>query len=292
MSAEMTQTAAPRPQSGADIRRPPVVIHLGLQKTGSTAFQNFMSRNRHVLNNDLISVLPQDRGQGAAIGRQAMRFSETRNPEDLAALKTTFEQIAEGMREAGKQLLVSNENILGAAMGRGQVRSLYPALEQIIAVIDAVFAPDLPTYTLCLREELAWKRSLHNQVVRTDLYAGTFEAFLMETEPCEGWGPLIARIEAVVGSERLSVIDIADEPEPHRFPGRQILDRLGLEVARIATLAPNAERHNESLSEGALEFLRQVNALDLSSKARRQVGKLVQRNSALFADTTSDPKEV
>lgn len=33
-------------------------------------------------------------------------------------------------------------------------------------------------------------------------------------------------------------------------------------------------------------------ALDLSSKARRQVGNLVQRNSALFADTTSDPKEV
>ena len=167
-------------------------------------------------------------------------------------------------------------------MGRGNVRSLYPELEKLVLTMREAVAPADPLFVLCLRDEKQWKRSLHNQVVRTDLYDGTFDEYLQSTESCGDWSALVTRLERAAGPGNLVVCHMKDEPDPKRYPGSLILKAAGIPNEDIASLAPSEAYANESLNAAALEFLRRANGLELSRKARRQVAKLVVELADLF----------
>lgn len=258
-----------------------VVIHLGLQKTGSTSFHHFLARNRAALADRVALRLPERASAMRKLGRAAQVYSLT--PDDAAetALLAALETLRTDLEtETAPIKLVSHENLAGAMPGLDRSGGLYPQIEQIITLIDLVFDPVKPHYVIYTRDIPAWKESVWAQAVETDGYTAGLDDFLREMAGIMDWDGLIARLQADLG-DRLSVFRLEDETDPAR-PGQQMLQLLGLSDDDLAALVPNSKRRNASPPFAALEFLRQLNGLGLPPKPRGQVANLVLKRQDLF----------
>ncbi len=268
----MTSTSSPRR----------VIVHIGAQKTGSTSMHHFLARNRAQLASRLEIRVPEKGSLTRELGRTCALYSmrPAKHEEDLIRL---ISQVRSELEADDRVCILSHENICGAMMGRADVREVFPRLSDIIGLFERHLAPFEPDYVLYTREMAGWKRSVHNQAVKSDGYAKSLDRFLQETENCRGWCSVRSEMEALVGEERVRVFALEDETAPDR-PGRQLLKFAGLSDADIDALEPLAGRSNQSLNPGALEFMRQLNELSLAQPARKQVAELIKTNQTLFSD--------
>lgn len=256
-----------------------IVIHCGVQKTGSTAFHHFVQKNRDALSPCVDLHTPVKGSLMRDLGRTAARFSLDDAPE--AEFTALIDRMRATLAKTDKTALLSHENLPGAMLGRGGVVTLYPRLERIIDLLDRHLAPFEPHYVFCTREMSRWKASVYNQAVRSDGYDRPWDAFLSETADCGTWDSLQDRLVAAVGPERVTVLRIEDEADRDR-PGLRLLRLCGVPETVLTTLQPVAGRRNESLNSGALEFMRRLNALKLPRAERRKVAKLIQESETLF----------
>ena len=256
-----------------------LIIHCGVQKTASTAFHHFLGRNREVLAGYLDFRTPAKGSPTRALGRVSALYSLDDSHE--VALIARLTGIRDEILGGDRTCLISHENIPGAMLGRDGVVTLYPAIDRILRLFDAQFAPLEPEYVFYTREMTRWKRSVHNQAVRTDGYTATYEQFLRDTQNCGDWSGLQKRVEAAVGPDRCHFFAIEDEPDRGR-PGQQLLRLCGIPEEVLQRLEPVQGNRNPSLNAGALEFLRQVNDLDLTDRPRGAIADLVLRNQKLF----------
>lgn len=261
-----------------------LIIHMGVQKTGSTAFHNFVQRNRDALAAHLEIFTPTKGSSTRALGRAMRLFSLGSLPEAEARAEIARLR-AELLAAPGTgPILLSHENLPGAMPGSGPEAGapLFAHLEQILALLCDGLAPFEPQFVFMTRDMASWKPSVYAQAVQSDGYAGSWETFVVETADCGGWDALAARAEAVLGAERLHLLRLEAESDRTR-PGSQILRLCGVPQAVIAELAPLASAHNARPAAGAVEFLRSVNALNLPRETRADLARLVRERAALFA---------
>ncbi|CUH54300.1 hypothetical protein [Shimia marina] len=258
-----------------------VIVHIGAQKTGSTSLHRFLSRNRAALATRLDLRVPEKGSLTREVGRSCTLYS-MRPDRHEGTLITLIKALKEDLSGNETVCIVSHENIAGAMMGRGSVRDLFPRIADIVRLFDEHLAPIVPEYVLYTREMAGWKRSVHNQAVKSDGYTGTLETFLKETADSRGWQDVAKTLEACIGTDRVRVFALEDETTPER-PGRQLLKLAGLSDEDIDVLEPLASRSNQSLNPGALEFMRQLNMLAVAQPARKQVAELIKNNQSLFA---------
>ena len=258
-----------------------LIIHMGVQKTGSTALHHFLTRNQAALQRRLTVLTPTKRSLTRELGRSSATF--TLNP--CAETEATFASAIEAMRDHVMTLdgtcLISHENLLGAMPGRGGVVTLYPHITRVLDLLDENFAPFNPEYVIYTRALEPWKRSVYNQAVKSDGYTQTLTTFLDETARGGDWDSLKTRITDHLGEGRVTTFRVEDEPEINR-PGAQLLAYAGLQPDEIAALDPLPERRNESLNAGSLEFLRLVNTLGLDRPVRSRLVDLISDNQSVF----------
>lgn len=261
-----------------------LIIHCGVQKTASTAFHHFVKRNHDALAPWLEIRTPQKGSPTRDLGRVSALYSldDQHEIELIARIAGLRDEVL----QSGKTCLISHENIPGAMMGRGGVTTLYPEIGRILGLFDDHFAPLRPEYVFYIRDMDRWKASVHNQAVRSDNYQGSFDQFLTETAECGSWNSLQERVEAQVGAERCHFLTLEDETDPDR-PGQQLLRLAGVPDSVLDELSPLTGRRNTSLNQGALEFLRLVNELQLPHATRNPVAQLIQARQDLFA---TDPE--
>lgn len=271
--------------AGDGISVPPLTVHMGVQKTASTAFHHFLHLNAGRLDGRLTVRTPAPATPARAAARAAIAYSLAPDAAHRAALADRIGALRDELLATGPApILVSHENLPGAMPGNsGEVR-LYPQIGAILALLAENLAPFAPKFVFYTREMAAWKASVYNQAVKTDGYAGTRATFDTETADCGTWDEMRARAAAAVGADRVAFFRLEDETDPMR-PGRQLLAHAGLAPDEIAALAPLQQRANESLNPGSLEFMRQLNRVGLAAKPRTKVMQLVTRNQALFAPT-------
>ncbi len=256
-----------------------LIVHLGVQKTGTTSLQNFLARNRAALAGWMTVLTPTRDSPLRGVGRAATAFSLIPSATTEATLAQALADCLPDIAETGITLL-SHENLPGAVIGNGGTVQLYPQITRILALVDAAFAPLVPEYVIYTRDMPAWKRSVHGQVVRTDGYTRTLPDFLTETDACGDWTGLAARMADAVGP-RVTVFRLEDEPCA-QFPGTQLLRHAGLTEADIAALTPIPGRQNRAMNAGALEFARLVNTIDVPPRVRRMVIDLAATHQSLF----------
>lgn len=258
-----------------------VVVHLGLQKTGTTSLHHALGLNRAALAGRVTALVP-DRGSPLRrLGMAAMGFSLSPDAATETALRAELGHLRDMLLSADGALLVSHENLCGAMPGRARTDALYPALERILALCDDCLAPLDPHYVLTLRDPDAWKHSVWAEAVRSDGYTRSRSDFMEAMAGLVSWDDLVARAAASVGSDRLTVLRVEEMRDLQR-PADRLLSLLGLQDADIARLAPLPRLGKTRLNEGALEFLRKANALGLGSRTRRRLSDLVVREQALF----------
>ena len=261
-----------------------LVLHLGVQKTGTTSLQRFLEANSGRLSDVLIVRTPRDAEVMHPLGRAAIAYSLGPEKDLATRLRDAFGNVLDGLPDGPQTVLISHENVAGAMPGCGGETRLYPTLPRIVRLLDEVagakgFAPEYVFYT---RRMTMWKPSVWAQAVRTDGYAGTRAEFDVATAALPGWGDLERRLSEATGAGRLHRLRLEDETDPHR-PGRQLLALAGLPEERIAMLAPIGAPAMERLSDSSTEFLRRLNKLALNPTAQRKVTDLVASAQDLFA---------
>ncbi len=260
-----------------------LIIHCGVQKTGSTSLQHFLGRNRDKLAGRLAILTPVKGSATRDLGNAAMRFSLRPSDKRMMRLRECAMLLRDAiLRQDAGTVLLSHENLLGAMPGNGGTVSLYPQLEPIVDALERAFAPLRPDYAIYTRGMDAWKRSVHSQAICSDGYTGTLAEFLSETEACRDWSDVQRRLELAVGPTRARFFRVEDEPTPER-PGQQLLHHAGLSATEIAALSPARGRRKVRMNTGSVEFQRLVNQLKLDRAARRAIRELIAGNQGLFA---------
>ena len=262
-----------------------VTLHIGVQKTASTALHHFLHRNAAALAPHILVRTPQQGTPVQQMGRAAVDFTLDPSADRRARLVGRIEAVRAEIEASDRPVLISHENLPGAMLGNPGVTTLYPMLEELLDLYERHLAPLAPRYALYTREMAAWKKSVYNQAVKTDGYAGSWEDFAEETADCGTWDSLADRLRTRLGAPRVAVFALEEEAETAR-PGQQLLRYAGLDDDTLAALAALTWRANQSLNPGSLEFMRQLNATGIGPGPRMKVMKLVMNNQALFAPET------
>lgn len=258
-----------------------LIVHLGVQKTGSTSVQRHLRRNAGALADSLVVRTPEEGSPMRPLGRAAIAYSLAPSDDRAQALKLAFRAVLATLPLGDVPALISHENLAGAMPGNGGETRLYPALPQIAALLAQEardFAVDFVIYT---RNQKTWRPSVWAQAVRTDGYGRGLAEFEAETADLPGWGDLTRRMITEVG-DRVTRFKLEDEPDRMR-PGCQLLRHAGLDAARIDALQPLDGPANSRLNGGATEFLRRLNGLALNPHAHGRIVDLVARAEHLFA---------
>lgn len=273
--------------------KPRVTIHLGVQKTASKSMQYFIRQNSDVLADQMLFLSPEKGSPALHLGRTAAKFSLDPNDENRIAFIDRIRAIRDIIQRSSCDTLLSHENLPGAVIGRAGVTMLYPRLENILTLLETHLDPIKPHFVVMTRDMPAWKRSVYNEVVKSDGYAETFETFLTDTAHCGTWADLEKRMVNALGRDRVTFRRLEDEKTPG-YPASQILRAMGWADEEIALLTPHHKRRNQSMPNGALEFLRQLNGLGLHHGPRNRVAQIVRDNPALFvaySAETDPPKQ-
>lgn len=274
---------AEQAREGQGARR--LVVHLGVQKTGSTSIQRHLRRNADTLAHHLVVRTPEEGSPMRPLGRAAIAFSLAPSDDRAQALRLAFRDVLDSLPANAVPVLISHENLAGAMPGNGGETRLYPALPQIAALLMAEareFTTDFVIYT---RSRKSWRPSVWAQAVRTDGYTRSLLEFEAETADLPGWGDLVRRMTSETG-DRVTRFRLEDETDPLR-PGRQLLRHAGLDDALIDALQPLDGPTNNRLNDGATEFLRRLNGLSLNPHAHGRIVDLVARAEHLFAADAS-----
>lgn len=257
---------------------------MGVQKTGTTSLQHFLRRNKDVLAERMLVMVPNAKSVCRVVGRAAWDYSQgiVDKAELVAAIKTARDTMQASEHEL---CLLSHENLCGAMPGTGDLLDLYPHLPEIMELLDKHLAPLVPEYVFYTRDIARWKSSVHNQVVKSNNYTHALERFRADTVKLSDWDDLKSRLNTAVGAERITWLALEDEADRAR-PGQRLLKFAGLSDADIAALDPIAENRNESLTPGALEFMRLANSLQLPRNVRRELAISVKQNQPIFDQLT------
>lgn len=262
----------------------PLILHVGVQKTGTTSLQRFLRRSDAALSDLVVIRTPEEGTPMRPLGRAAIACSLSNDEAGRAALRAAFEVVLDGLPVDDRTVILSHENLAGAMPGNGGETRLFPALPAMLNLMVAVaqqcgFAPHVAVYT---RRMKAWLPSVWAQAVRTDGYTLTLPEFHDQTADLPGWGDLMRRLTVALGSDVVTRLRLEDEVDADR-PGRQLLALAGVPAGRLDALPALENRAMERLTPGATEFLRRLNGLALNPHARDRVADLVARSQPLFA---------
>lgn len=120
--------AGPGISQGAGRR---LIVHVGVQKTGTTSLQRHLQRNAAALADRLLVLTPREGTPMRPLGRAAVAYSLRQGPDSEDALRAAIADVLETIPDNGLPVLLSHENLAGAMPGNGGETRLYPALPRI-----------------------------------------------------------------------------------------------------------------------------------------------------------------
>lgn len=260
-------------------------VHIGMQKTGTSYLQGAMLRNRAVLADQGLDLVPPTKRETFEL--MLLVRDRYRPALDPASVPESLEKFSAALRRSpGTRALVSQESL--AVAGPHQIRRLLDAcgdreVHVIVTVRD--LARQLPS---------SWQQLIKSGGTATYMrFVRQARAREQEGSDVGPWTHLnvlavLARWSEAVGPERIHVVTVP----PAGSPPTALLERycsvLGVDPDRMA---PEETRGNVSLGRVQAELLRRVNS-ELPAEMRpRQVygavGKRFFATQILAAQTPS-----
>lgn len=162
---------------------PHVIVHAGFHKTGTTSLQDFMARNRRILQPDCQYFGKMDfRAAGAHARIYAQRPFRWRLWRFRRSLRRFLQTV-----EPGPQIVLSRETFTGGMPGHKSIggrriqnyqRSARTLLPVIASEITRRFGPETRiTFFLTTREKEAWIKSIHGHLLRSIKLPEDYETF-------------------------------------------------------------------------------------------------------------------
>jgi len=138
-----------------------IILHVGAHRTGSTSFQHYLRGNRAHLMADSTAIWePHMLRKGLMDGLFAKaRMQNGRNLQRRAMGRVRM-HAAQAARAGAARLLVSEENMIGAPRACLRAATLYPAMGERMARLDAAFEGQITRVVMSVRAQDLWWSSV------------------------------------------------------------------------------------------------------------------------------------
>lgn len=138
-----------------------IILHVGAHRTGSTSFQHYLRGNRARLHGDGTAIWePHMLRKGVFDGLfAAPRMLNGRNLQRRAMGRVRM-HAAQAKRAGAERLLVSEENMIGAPRACLRNATLYPAIGERMARLDAAFEGCITRVVMSIRALDLWWSSV------------------------------------------------------------------------------------------------------------------------------------
>ena len=143
------------------VRLMDIILHVGSHRTGSTSFQHYLRGNRaHLMAQGTALWEPHMLRKGLFDGLFATpRMQNGRNLQRRAMGRVRL-HAAQAKRAGAQRLLVSEENMIGAPRACLRAASLFPAIGERMARLDAAFEGRVTRVVMCIRAQDLWWSSI------------------------------------------------------------------------------------------------------------------------------------
>lgn len=163
MTVAVSLTGLPRvaPWRKGIVRLMDIILHVGSHRTGSTSFQHYLRGNRAELAAQGTALWePHMLRKGLFDGLFATpRMQNGRNLQRRAMGRVRL-HAAQAKRAGADRLLVSEENMIGAPRACLRAASLFPAIGERMARLDAAFEGRITRVVMCIRAQDLWWSSI------------------------------------------------------------------------------------------------------------------------------------
>lgn len=246
-----------------------IALHLGLHRTGSTALQQTLRRQRAMLEADGVVFWGPDQMRRPGFAGLASANTAGAEAALVSRARAELHQACNHARQIGRRMfLISEENIPGVILRNFSAARLYPDAGRKLAAFRARLPQPPARIVLALRDYAEYWPSAYAQAL-TNREMPPFEPDrLVEGTAVRGWPAVVGDIAAVFPEARITLWRHAGG----RGGFRPVLAAVfGDTLARRLALADGGV--NRALSRQALERLVQLRAagnLPASGAARRQ----------------------
>jgi len=238
-----------------------LILHIGLDKTGTSTIQNVLHVNRDYLLNNYKILYPLT-GQWHDHSHHRIPFSMIKNnlhsnEDDLSTLlDSLLNEIATSTCE---RVVISSE-IFRSCINLESFDLFYSSLVELFESVDIV---------IYLRNQVNWLLSLYNQFVKDNnvRFSQSFNNFFEKTKERADYFTLLTSIEMKL--KRLDKKNVNFKVFKYVEKSNQILDDFFeyLEVD-IKELVINNTNMNKSLNRIELDMYRHFNRFDISDEIR------------------------
>ena len=138
-----------------------IILHVGCHRTGSTSFQHYVRGNRaHLMAQGTALWEPHKLRRGVFDGLFAKpRMRNGRNLQRRAMGRVRL-HAAQARRAGAQRLLVTEENMIGAPRACLRAATLYPAIGERMARLDAAFEGTIARVVMVIRSQELWWSSI------------------------------------------------------------------------------------------------------------------------------------
>lgn len=246
-----------------------LILHVGLHKTATTHFQDYLANERGALREQGLEYVPRDTLRQARI--QAAFLRARRFGFKSACAENLFRQLANG----ADRLLISEENMLGQAVDL-LVAPAYPDMERRLSNLKALVPRKIHlTLLMSLRDISTILPSAYCQSLRGGKRLGEFvhyERAALAHPP--RWTDLALRVRAIFPDAAFRFW----RQEDYATHARDILE--AVTACRIAGMEPAPDAETNRLSQSAVEHIRKLDLSLTLLERQKQARRIIREYQA------------
>jgi hypothetical protein len=237
-----------------------LVLHIGLPKTGTTAFQRFIARNRSRLAESGLTYCDMFRGVNHV--ELAIAFTRITSISRAFGVHTPSDQ--EDLRRRLPELLAQTDRAPRWIASTELLSSRFETSADVARLAD-LLRPffDEVTILLALRRADYWLPSKYVQEVKTGTSSAFDAEFVQRFRFLVDHRALIQRWADNFGADNIRLVPFleTDKADPMAVPVR-LLEATGIPAAEVRSWPVPAIVQNVSLSAYGIELMRRMNERD------------------------------
>lgn len=268
-----------------------IILHIGQSKTGTTALQSFLSRNRKKLAKEYSTLYPDITLKGRPINLlNHNAFANALNGYDFYPYLTADEywhQFMEQYKASGcETLLLSGESFFG---GRpylwefDDINDYYSVYKEKLEVLKRYTGEDNLKIIVYLRSQIQWLTSAIPQIIR---YEGTMQQRIYEDDkqitqmlvPCMNYERLMSEWGAVLDPDAMYIKEYNRKNLTKQNIILDFLDLIGVSPSDFEIDHPEDHVH-ESWSREIIELKKELNLTPKSRIAEDTIIDILDRHN-------------
>lgn len=245
----------------AHSKQPPVYIHIGFHKTGTTYIQALLKKNEKALEDFLVINQRDPNSRNARAACQKL-FSMS-DADATSLIESIMREFSALDSEAGnRSILISDEEMFGFIPGRHGYWRLYDKAHLVMqAAIDAFPSREVRFFAYT-RPSTKWLRSVYVEALKNHHLKLDLEQFLANLQFEDTLTQLSRRLQELFGPDRFTFVEMESDVASDFGLGASLLSWSGISADRMAHLQ-KPKRANESVPKEMQEVFLKLNRAGL-----------------------------